>query len=100
MPTSPQPTIINDRRVAADDSRDRLIRVEENLKHIDATLRDIKNSITEHSIKSIEAYKTVDKRVDELERRVDKIYWVWGAIVFVVPIVVSLATKFVAALFT
>ena len=95
---SSQPTYTQDRR-ASDDSRDRLIRVEENLKHIDQTLRDIKASITEQTIKSIEAYKTVDKRVDELERRVDKIYWVWGAIVFIVPLLVSVATKFVLSLF-
>jgi hypothetical protein len=89
-------TISDDRR---DDSRDRLIRLEEGMKHINQTLIEIKLSLDlqnkNHTIHKDE----VDKRVNEIEKRVDKIYWTWGAFVFVGTPVMTVLSKIVFAYF-
>lgn len=74
--------VINDRR-NPDDSRDRLIRVEENLKHIDLTLQKIQSTLDNQSTAHIKEFKETNARVDSIEKRVDKIYWFVGLFTFV-----------------
>jgi hypothetical protein len=66
-----------------DDSRDRLIRLEEGMKHINQTLIEIKLSLDLQNKNHIVHKDEVDKRVTEVEKKVDKIYWTWSAIVCV-----------------
>lgn len=85
------------------EGRDRLIRVEERLKHMDETmgraLRDLKDAISELANGSkVELLKT-QSRLTALEQRVDKIYWLWGAAVMIGTPAMMVITKFVFAKF-
>ena len=69
------------------DSRDRLIRIEERQKHMEehqgAALRDLKNAVQDLATGAkIELVET-RTRLSALEKRVDKIYWLWSVAVFV-----------------
>lgn len=83
--------------VPTDDSRDRLIRVEENLKHIDKTLQaglqDIRTVLEHQSTLHAKDYKETNLRLDTLERRVDRVYWLWGVVVFVGSPIMVIVTK-------
>jgi hypothetical protein len=78
----------------SNDSRDRLIRVEENLKHIDKTLQEIKEALERQNNKHDGELRTAVDRISVLERKVDKIYWTWGAAVFVGAPIMTWLTKF------
>lgn len=83
--------------------RDRLIRVEERLKHMDETqgrsLRDLKEAIIELSNGAkIELVET-RTRLSTLEKRVDKIYWLWSAFIFFGTPVMMALSKFIFAKF-
>ena len=85
------------------DSRERLIRVEERLKHMDEThgraLRDLKTAISDLASASKGELIEIRSRIATLEKRVDKVYWVWSAAVFLgTPLMVAL-TKIVFARF-
>ena len=82
-----------------DDSRDRLIRVEESLKHIAHTLDKMNDELKAQRTAHASDFKEVSVRVDAVEKRVDKIYWVWGAAVFVGSPVMVIISKLVFAHF-
>ena len=61
------------------------------------SLRDLKEAITDLASVSKKDLSALQERTAKLESRVDKIYWVWGAAVFVgTPIMMAL-TKFLFA---
>ena len=55
---------------APDDSRDRLIRVEENLKHINSTLQQIQSSLEHQNTVHAKDLKETATRVEALEKQV------------------------------
>jgi hypothetical protein len=79
------------------DSRDRLIRVEERLRHMDEnfgrSLRDLKDLVAELTTVSRVEAADARTRITALEKRVDKIYWVWGAAVFIGTPIMAMLTK-------
>lgn len=85
------------------DSRDRLIRVEERLKHMDEStaraLRDLKEAIVDLAHGSKTELEKTQTRLANLESRVDRIYWLWGVTVFVGSPIMVIITKISLARF-
>jgi len=85
------------------DSRERLIRVEERLKHMDETqgiaLRELKIAISELQNTAREELVETRSRLTALEKRVDKIYWLWSAAVFVGTPVMMVISKVILGQF-
>jgi hypothetical protein len=67
--------------------RERLIRVEMNLKHMDQSqgvaLRDLKTAILDLGSTAKDELIETRSRLTALEKRVDKVYWLWSAAVFI-----------------
>jgi hypothetical protein len=84
-----------------DSHHERLIRVEERLKHMDETqgiaLRDLKAAISDLSSTAKDELVETRTRLTDLEKRVDKIYWLWSAAVFVGTPIMMAVSKFVFA---
>ena len=80
------------------DARDRLIRVEERLKHMDETqgrvLRELKEAIADLAQGSKLELVETRTRLSELEKRVDKIYWLWSAAIFIGTPIMMAVSKF------
>ena len=85
------------------DSYERLIRVEEHLKHMDATqgqaLRRLEEAIADVSATQRDELIETRSRLTTLEKRVDKIYWLWSVAVFIGTPVMMALSKFVFAHF-
>lgn len=83
--------------------RDRLIRVEERLKHMDENqgraLRELKDAIVDLASDSKNELVETRSRLLDLEKRVDKIYWLWGVAMVVWPPIMMLLLKFLSARF-
>jgi hypothetical protein len=58
-------------------------RLEEGLKHLEKTMSEGFKRIEEAMSNRDTEATGIAARVNELEKRVDKIYWVWGAAVFI-----------------
>lgn len=76
--------------------RERLIRVEMNLKHMDQSqgvaLRDLKVAISELGTTAKDELIETRSRLTALEKRVDKVYWLWSAAVFIgTPVMMALS---------
>jgi hypothetical protein len=79
------------------DHRERMIRVEERLKHMDESmgrsLRDLKDAITDLASGSKVELAETRSRLTMLEKRVDKIYWLWSAAIFIGTPAMTVITK-------
>ena len=83
--------------------RERLIRVEMSLKHMDSSqgiaLRDLKEAISELGSTAKDELIETRTRLTALEKRVDKVYWLWSAAVFVGTPVMMTVSKLLFAHF-
>ena len=81
------------------DSRVGIARLEEGMKHLEKTVADGFKRL-EHTLSAgNEKHDELAARVDVVEQRVDKIYWVWSAAVFVGTPLMMAVSKFVFAKF-
>lgn len=77
-----------------DDSRDRLIRLEETMKHILDSLAEIKRIIESQNKDHSTDMKDTNSRVDELEKKVQTMWAYGSAAVFIGTPLITLASKF------